>query len=309
MVTGHLREKNGIYQIILNYKDDKGRYQTKSISTGLPVKGNKKRAEDMLQAERKKFDQRPTNGGKDILFSDFLLNWLDMMKNSVEITTYASYSNVVKNHIVPYFKEEKLLLQDVKPKHIQDFYQYEMNDKGVSANTVIHYHSNIRKALQYAFVTGIIPSNPADRVQRPKKQPFEGSIYNEEELEKLFYVVKGTPIELGVILGAFYGLRRSEVVGLKWDSIDFIQKIFTIRHTVTEVSIDGKFLTVAHDRAKTKSSYRTADQADVHYGSFSPRAGEKSHAQDSFSRSSPQLREFAVRSWSEPQGNSGVVGA
>jgi len=107
MVTGHLREKNGIYQMVLNYKDDQGKYQTKSISTGLPVKGNKKRAEDMLQAERKKFEQKPENDSKDILFSDYLLSWLDMMKNSVEITTYGSYFYVVKNHIVPYFKEKE----------------------------------------------------------------------------------------------------------------------------------------------------------------------------------------------------------
>ncbi|MVB09400.1 Tyrosine recombinase XerC [Caprobacter fermentans] len=90
-----------------------------------------------------------------------------------------------------------------------------------------------------------------------EKQPFEGNIYNEEELEKLFQVVKGTLIELAVLLGAFYGLRRSEIVGLKWDSVDFVQKTFTIRHTVTEVSIDGKFLTIARDRTKTKSSCRT----------------------------------------------------
>jgi len=60
----------------------------------------------------------------------------------------------------------------------------------------------------------MIFSNPADHVQRPKKQPFKGNIYNEEELENLFQVVKGTPIELAVLLGAFYGLRRSEIVGL-----------------------------------------------------------------------------------------------
>ncbi|OCN03039.1 tyrosine-type recombinase/integrase [Caproicibacter fermentans] len=132
-----------------------------------------------------------------------------------------------------------------------------MNVDGISANTVIHHHANVRKALQYAFITGLIPSNPADRVQRPKKQPFEGSIYNEEELERLFQVVKGTPIELAVLLGAFYGLCRSEIVGLKWDSIDFFQKTFTIRHTVTQVCIDGKELTVARDRTKTKSSCRT----------------------------------------------------
>ena len=256
MVSGHLREKNGIYQIVLNYKDAQEKYRTKSISTGLSVKGNKRRAEDMLQEERKKFEQKPTNDSKDILFTDFLLNWLDMMKNSIEITTYASYCCSIKSRVVPYFEGKKLLLRNVTPKDIQEFYQHELNVDGISANTVIHHHANVRKALQYAFITGMISSNPADRVQRPKKQPFKGNIYNEEELEKLFQIVKGTPIELAVLLGAFYGLRRSEIVGFKWDSVDFFQKTFTIHHTVTQVCTDGKEVTVARDRTKTKSSCR-----------------------------------------------------
>ena len=69
--------------------------------------------------------------------------------------------------------------------------------------------------------------------------------------------MRGDPIELGVILAAFYGLRRSEAIGLKWDAIDFEQKTLTIRHTVTEVCINGKSTIIAKDRTKTKSSYRT----------------------------------------------------
>ena len=70
-------------------------------------------------------------------------------------------------------------------------------------------------------------------------------------------MVRGDPIELAVILAAFYGLRRSEVVGLKWDAIDFEKKTFTVKHTVTQVTVDGKEVTIQKDRTKTKSSYRT----------------------------------------------------
>lgn len=115
-----------------------------------------------------------------------------------------------------------LTLQDLEkhPKHIQDYYQFELG-KGLTANTVIHRHANIRKCLQYAFQIGLIKSNPADRVEWPRKDKYLATIYNQQELEILFKTVKGDPIELGVILAAFYGLRRSEVVGLKWDAIDF----------------------------------------------------------------------------------------
>lgn len=78
-----------------------------------------------------------------------------------------------------------------------------------------------------------------------------------KELEQLFAAVKDDPIELGVILAAFYGLRRSEVVGLKWSAIDFGKKTITIRHTVTQVCVEGKSTIIEKDRTKTKSSYRT----------------------------------------------------
>lgn len=69
-------------------------------------------------------------------------------------------------------------------------------------------HANIRKALQYAVRTSLLDYSPVDRVERSKKEQFAGSIYNDKELEQLFEITKGDPIELGVILAAFYGLRR-----------------------------------------------------------------------------------------------------
>ncbi|MFA6948938.1 MAG: tyrosine-type recombinase/integrase, partial [Eubacteriales bacterium] len=183
--------------------------------------------------------------------------WLEMMKNSVEMTTYASYAVVINSRIVPYYESKKIKLKDLTPKDIQDYYQYSLNTEKVSANTVIHRHANIRKALQYALKTGLVDYNPADRVERPRKGKYTASTYNDKELETLFATVKGKPIELAVILGAFYGLRRSEVIGLKWDAIDFDRKTLTVKHTVTEVCIDGKLTVVDKERTKTKSSYRT----------------------------------------------------
>ena len=179
-----------------------------------------------------------------------------------ELTTYSSYSITIKSRIVPYFKKKGIKLVDLTPRDIQEYYQYGLNVEKVTANTVIHRHANIRKALQYALKTGMISYNPADRVERPRKVRFTITIYNDKELEKLFSVVKGKPIELAVILGAFYGLRRSEVVGLRWDAIDFERKTITIRHTVTEVQLNGKEVVVDKDRTKTKSSYRTLPLVD-----------------------------------------------
>lgn len=256
--------------MILSYTNENGERVTPTKSTGLPVKGNKKRAEAMLNDWRKSEEialkKRKANGSlkkldpnQEILFTKFMLDWLEMMKNSVEVTTYASYAQAIKSKINPYFDARfpTLTLSQITPKHIQDYYTWEMTENDVSANTVIHRHANIRKALQYAFKTGLIDINPADRIERPKKVKYVGSTYNDQELEQLFAVTKGDLIELPVMLAAFYGLRRSEVLGLKWDAIDFEKKTITIKHTVTQTTLDGKSVIIEKDRTKTKSSYRT----------------------------------------------------
>ena len=127
----------------------------------------------------------------------------------------------------------------------------------VKPASVIHYHANIHKALKYAVKNDMIPTNPADKVERPKQDKFYGSFYDKEELNKLFEAVAGTKLELPVLLGAFYGLRRSEIVGLKWSAVDFEQNTITINHTVTSCNLDGKCVIVAKDTTKTKSSRRT----------------------------------------------------
>ena len=268
-VAGHLRIQNGYWQIIFSYKDINGKRKTKSKSTGLKEKGNKKRAEAMLAEAKKQLQDELQNvhkeqkekeeNEKNPKFTDFLNYWLNVIKNSVELTTYSGYCSKIKQVIIPYFEKNypNLMLKDVTPKHIQDFYSYKMDVDKVSANTVIHYHANIRKALSFAFKNNLLDYNPADRVERPKKNKFTGNMYDSKELDELFNIVKGEKIELAVILGSFYGLRRSEIVGLKWNAINFDKKTITISHTVSQCVIDGKYQTVHKDRAKTKSSHRT----------------------------------------------------
>jgi len=256
MVAGHLQEKRGIFHIVLSYVDESGKRRNKWISTGLPVKGNKKKAEELLRAARRDFV--PTLNvqiNRDMLFADFLEDWLEVVKPTIRLSTYASYSSMTKSPIGPYFRSTKATLSGLQPWDIQSFYNKEL--KRVKANTVIHYHAVIRKALKYAVKIDLIEKNPADKVERPKIDRFIGSFYDSDEINKMFEVAKGTRLELPVMFGAFYGLRRSEVLGLKWDAIDFKSDTITIRHTVTSCNIDGKHMLVASDNTKTKSSMRT----------------------------------------------------
>lgn len=257
MVAGHLQEKRGVYYAVLNYFDTLGRRKTKWISTGLTVKGNKKRAEEILLDLRRDF--KPPQGPKapegEMLFSEYLESWLEIIKGSVAVSTYASYAAMATRIIAPYFKEKGVILKDITAKNIQDFYLHEL--KKVSASTVVHYHALIHKALKYAMKIDLIDVNPADKVERPKRERFVGSFYDAEEMNELFKAAKGTKLELPILFGAFYGLRRSEAIGLKWDAVDFEQNTLVIKHTVTSCNLDGKLTIVESDTTKTKSSMRT----------------------------------------------------
>ena len=178
----------------------------------------------------------------------------------MEKTTFSSYTQMVKGKIAPYFRNTGLTLDGIQAKHIQSFYLHEL--KTVSPGTVIHYHANIHKALKYAVRIDLITSNPVDKVDRPKPQAFMASYYSAEEMEKLFEAAQGHKLELIIQLAAFYGLRRAEVMGLRWEAIDFEAKTLTIRHIVTSTRIDGKKILVEADRAKTKSSLRTLPLVD-----------------------------------------------
>ena len=256
MVAGHLREKSGYYYAVLNYTDSLGKRKTKWISTGLTVKGNKKRAEAILMDARRNFNpEEPKIMNGDILFADYMEKWLDIIKSSVAVPTFASYSTTVKKIVAPYFREKEVTLKNLTAKDIQEFYLREL--ERVSASSVIHYHANIHKALKYALKIDLIDVNPADKVERPKKDRYVGSFYDADEVNALFNAAKGSKLELPILFGAFYGLRRSEAIGLKWDAIDFDQNTITIRHTVTSCDLDGKRILVASDTTKTKSSMRT----------------------------------------------------
>lgn len=255
MVAGHLQEKNGIYYMVLSYPSASGKRKSKWISTKFPAKGNKKKAEKMLAEVRQTFEPEEKPLDSKIKFSDYLSQWMEIIKPTLALTTYASYSNMVRRAIIPYFKARGIPLVDLKATDIQFFYLDQL--KRVSASTVIHYHAVIHKALKYAVKIDLISSNPADKVERPKKDPFIGSFYDSHEMEKLFAAAKGTHLEIPIFLGAFYGLRRSEAVGLRWSAIDFENNTLTIRHTVTSCNLSGKRVQIARDTTKTKSSMRT----------------------------------------------------
>ena len=263
MVAGRLQEKNGFYYIVLSYTDSAGKRRQPWIGTGLPVKGNKKRAEKMLAETRKSFTipkGQVSELSPDMAFSDYMRYWLKMMRTAVTETTYSSYCFNVEKHIISYFEPLGITLAGLQPRQIQSFYLHEAET--LKNTSILRFHANLHKALKYAVRIDLIASNPVDKVDRPKPQAFMASYYSVEEMEKLFEAAQGHKLELIIQLAAFYGLRRAEVMGLRWEAIDFEAKTLTIRHIVTSTRIDGKKILVEADRAKTKSSLRTLPLVD-----------------------------------------------
>ena len=257
MVAGHLTLKNGRYYAVLNYIDAGGQRKTKWIALGLPEKGNKRKAEAELARLRAEFEPPKEVGdlSSDMLFADYLLEWLEIAKGRLAVATYSSYAAMIKKPVGPYFRQRNLTLRELEARHLQMFYS-EMLRK-VKPNTVIHYHAIIHSALKYAVKTDMLVQNVADKVDRPKKNSFQPVFLSAEEMQKMFEALRGTKLELPVLVAAFYGFRRGEVLGLKWDAIDFERGTISVIRTVTTITLDGKQTEIEQQSAKTKSSLRT----------------------------------------------------
>lgn len=258
MVPGHLQIKSGYYYVVISYYDKQRKRHVKWFSTGLPTKDNNKRkAEAELVRIRNEFQPPVTvdEMSSDMLFVDYLYEWLKVVKMRVKPTTYGGYEATVNRILDPYFRPTNLTLKEIQARHIQKFYTEKL--RTVKASTVISYHAVIYQALKYAMKIDLVPQNVAMKVDRPKKNDFQPVFLDAAQLVKLFEVVRGTKLELPVLVAAFYGLRRGEVLGLKWDAIDFERGTITIKRTLTTAVIDGKETIIEQNSAKTKSSMRT----------------------------------------------------
>lgn len=190
------RFKSNFIPLIQSYKDSTGKRKEPWISTGLTVKGNKRQAQKLLEEYRLNFDtttgklqvqtsQKAENTpatvlNKKTLFGDYLLQWVEKMKDLIEPVSYDSYKKTIKTIIAPYFDDRKIYLETLTAKDISAFYDEQL--KRVKPNTVKHYHAYIREALQFAYKDGLVASNEADKVRLPKIEPYIGDYYKRRQL-------------------------------------------------------------------------------------------------------------------------------
>ena len=260
MSKGSLQQRHGTWYVVVGYKDEFGKPKQKWISTGLRVNNNKTKAKIEMKKILKNLDlpkqiEQNKEITQDILFVDFLNSYLQVKKQQVEpitINAYTKQASCISN----YFRNMRIKLKDLKPYHIEGFYRT-LYERGLSGNSVLHYHILIRECLQYAFKNDFVNFNVADKVDRPKTEGYKASFYSIEEIEKLFDCIKDNEYKLPIMLTAMYGFRRSEVLGLKWEAIDFENKLVYVKHKIVETRLDGKRYIQMSDKMKTKTSNRT----------------------------------------------------
>lgn len=182
---------------------------------------------------------------------DWLIYWLnEVIQPNRESTTYYCYQSIIKNHVVPELGE--IRLQQLTPKQIQSYYTKMMRSKSLSPNTVHKHHILLHTALQSAFRQNLLTENPVNRVEAPHLQSPKQLYYNPQQLRRLFQLVEDSWLETVVKLAGYLGLRRSEICGLKWEHIDFEEKL--IRICFVRTTAGGQ---VVEKRPKTPHSVRT----------------------------------------------------
>lgn len=264
-ITANISYKGDLYYIVVSYYQSNGKRKQKWIKTDLTVSGNNKRKIEQKRLELlQEWQEKISTNDSDMLFSDYLKQWLEDTKHTISKNTYFGYKQVIHNVICPYFADRKIKLFDLKPYHIQDFYTMKLEKDKVTANTIHHYHANIHKALNYAVKTERLKSNPADKVELPKKTKHIADFYTVSELKTLLEYAKGSQIEVVILLASWFGLRRGEIIGVKWTDIDFDNKILYITGTVKDKGVFGsKVKNLYYEpSAKTSSSIRSFPMPD-----------------------------------------------
>ena len=267
-MKGSLQVKKGFLYGVITYTDEAGKAKHKWISTGLKERGNRKAAKEILdkaiidfeeqqKAAAEKIERRanPKEADKSditMLFSDYCAKYVEGIKGTLSPQVYAEYNGYYIRQFKQFFDKRNLRLIDITEKEIQEYYDH-LRVRGVKHITIKHHNNVLRPALRKAYQAKLIPDNPFDFLEPIKKGKSPMSFYDKNEMKKLFCVMQGHKLEIPFMLAAYYGFRRSEVLGLRWSAVDFEHKLISINHKLIVVGTE----VILTDELKTKTSNRT----------------------------------------------------
>lgn len=320
-MTGTLQIKtlnsgNSYYYVKLSYKDSRTKeWKTKTLGTKLEVKNNKRKADAMVDKFVEQYsylEELPCNGNElldpNITLCEYLDMWLIDKERDLKVSTYEAYSYRV-NCIKKYFETKDPKVIEVTPKMMDTFFKYSLkygkiNQKthekeSLAVRSVRSYKSILYAAFSQASIDGLIKSNPVIGVSVHGKKNREYSeellFLTEEEIsELLVFMAENYPRLLGItFIGAYYGLRRSEILGLKWSAINYRKKTISINHTIVRVKT-----TKATDSTKTQSSKRELNLFDTAEKCLQKIAEEQANNKD-FYKKEYKNKEGYIFTWED----------
>jgi integrase len=254
MPHGNIKKQpNGKFKVCFDFGSDEFGKRKRKFKTF----DNNKAASIALSEHNYQIDVGDFVLPSNMNVSEWLNYWLEhIVIPKSAVTTIYGYNNIIGNYVNP--KLGKVKLQKLSPKDVQEYLTWLMNEKNLSSNTAIKHYEMLKNALGVAEKQDHIRKNPIDRVERPKKLRIEASFYTAEQLAELLTLVKGHRLEATVLLASYYGLRRGEICGLRWQDVDFDNQIINICNTRTSAGS-----TVIEKDTKTVASTRKLSMPDT----------------------------------------------
>jgi len=295
LIGGFLTVKKNTFYMVLNRKDEDGKRRPLWISTGLEaIVENREEAESKCLSTRiqysvdlkngtvkipvsknskfnkqKKLAGSPTEESRNPLFAELLMEWLNFRHPSnivvgedfnfdkqIKITTWAGYADNVKRNLYPAFMAYGCAVQEVTVELLKGYYTARLKN-GLKKSSVAKDYTHINQALNYAISRKMISVNPNSSITLHKIEKYNAETLNAEQMRYYLEFIQGDIIEIPILLGGFYGMRRSECLGTRESQFDFQHGFFKANHTVTKARIDGKKLYIPADKMKTNLSNRT----------------------------------------------------
>lgn len=233
------------YDLPLN--PGEGRKQ-RNIRIGKMAKSD---AEARMRAILRGIDEgKPQEVPSPVSVEEFLNGWLTANRESLAATTHARYADVVRRHVIPVIG--KVRLKKVAPAHLRRVYA-SVRERGLSNQTCLHVHRILHTAFKYAVrEERIIKENVVGLVTAPKLDVRELPAMNRDSVKLLVQAARGTRLEVPVALAAVSGLRRGEVLALRWRNIDFTKNALYVSESLEQTRQYG----VRFKGPKSKSSRR-----------------------------------------------------
>jgi integrase len=183
--------------------------------------------------------------------SNYLSRWLEeCARQNLSPRSFERYADIIKNRFIPEFGN--IQLRRLKPEHLQKHYS-KMLKVGLSSRSVRYHHAVIHVALQTAIKWGLLGRNAADAIEPPRIRRREMQTWNESEISSFLEAARGTQYYTLFYLTLFTGMRRSELLALRWQDIDFIYGQISVSRSLHQLK-NGEYV---FTQPKSERSRRT----------------------------------------------------